>query len=75
MMAIVLQGRSPLWTAIFNGHLEVVKALIEGGANVNHTKVGVCVVMSNVPDFIPVQKINLFSLYRSFGAWLKIAKL
>ena len=42
MMTFILQGRSPLWTASINGHLEVVKALIETGANVNQTnKVGV----------------------------------
>ena len=41
-MIFVLQGRSPLWTVIFYGRLEVVLTLIEAGANVNLTdKVGV----------------------------------
>ena len=41
-MKFVLQGRGPLWTASFNGHLEVVKTLIEAGANINQAeKVGV----------------------------------
>ena len=37
-MVYVFQGCwSPLQIAIFNGHLDVVKTLIEAGANVNHT--------------------------------------
>ena len=42
MMTFVLQnGQSPLYTASFNGHLDVVKTLIEAGANVNQgDKVG-----------------------------------
>ena len=46
MIIFVLQDRSPLWTASFYGHLEVVKTLIEAGAmcSVIHVdKVGVCV--------------------------------
>ena len=36
MMTFVLQdGWSPLYTASFNGHREIVKTLIEAGANVN----------------------------------------
>ena len=35
MITFVLQGKSLLWIASFNGHLEVVKTLIEAGANVN----------------------------------------
>ena len=38
MMIFVLQdGWSPLMKAGENGHLDVVKTLIEAGANVNHT--------------------------------------
>ena len=38
MMGFVLQdGWTPLLSASHNGHLEIVKSLIEAGANVNHT--------------------------------------
>ena len=38
MMGFVLQDdASPLIVASQNGHLEIVKSLIEAGANVNHT--------------------------------------
>ena len=38
MMGFVLQdGWTPLVSASHNGHLEIVKSLIEAGANVNHT--------------------------------------
>ena len=30
-------GRSPLWAASLAGHLDVLKTLIEAGANVNQT--------------------------------------
>ena len=30
-------GRSPLWVASLTGHLDVVKTLIEAGANANQT--------------------------------------
>ena len=37
-MGFVLQrGWAPLVAAGQNGHLEIVKSLIEAGANVNHT--------------------------------------
>ena len=37
-MGFVLQnGVTPLVSASQNGHLEIVKSLIEAGANVNHT--------------------------------------
>ena len=37
-MRFVLQdGWTPLVIASENGHLEIVKSLIEAGANVNHT--------------------------------------
>ena len=32
---LLFQGQGPLWTASFNGHLNVVKTLLAGGANVN----------------------------------------
>ena len=38
---LLFQGQGPLWTASFNGHLNVVKTLLAGGANVNQaSKVG-----------------------------------
>ena len=37
----LFQGQGPLWTASRNGHLNVVKTLLAGGANVNQaSKVG-----------------------------------
>ena len=44
MMIFVLQdGYSPLMGASYGGHLDVVKTLIEAGANVNQTsEVGIC---------------------------------
>ena len=40
-------GQSPLWTASYHGHLEVVENLIDAGANVNQArKVGVASVLS-----------------------------
>ena len=36
MMTFVLQnGSSPLCAACFNGHLDLVKTLLEAGANIN----------------------------------------
>ena len=42
MMTFVLQdGWSPLHTSSFNGHLDIVRALIEAGANISQaTRVG-----------------------------------
>ena len=38
MMGFVLQnGVTPLVAASHNGHLEIVKSLIDAGTNVNHT--------------------------------------
>ena len=31
----LFQGQGPLWTASLGGHLNVVKMLLAGGANVN----------------------------------------
>ena len=47
MIAFVLQGGwSPLIAASARGHVEVVRSLIEAGANFNHTnKVGICTVL------------------------------
>ena len=44
MMTIVLQyGWSPLNAASFSGHLDVVKTLLEAGANINQANnVGTC---------------------------------
>ena len=43
MMTFVLQdGRRPLYIASLNGHLDVVKTLMEAGANISETnKVGI----------------------------------
>ena len=48
MMTFILQGKSLLWTARYNGHLEIVKTLIEAGANVNQTDKVHVGVMYNV---------------------------
>ena len=47
MMIFVLQySRSPLIAALLQGHLYIVNALIEAGANVNQSdKVGICVAV------------------------------
>ena len=37
MVFVFQDGESPLWIAYINGHLDVVKTLIEAGANVNQT--------------------------------------
>ena len=38
MQTFVLQnGQSPLYTSSFNGHLDVVKTLIDAGANIDQT--------------------------------------
>ena len=38
MQTFLLQdGRSPLYTSCFDEHLDVVKTLIEAGANINQT--------------------------------------
>ena len=44
MMTFVLQdGRSPLNAASFDGHLDVVKTLLEAGANIDQANdVGTC---------------------------------
>ena len=43
MIFLLQDGLSPLMIAISKGHLDVVKTLIEAGANVNQTnKVGIC---------------------------------
>ena len=46
MMTFVLQnGWSPLYRASLNGHLDIVRALIEAGANISQaTKVGTVLV-------------------------------
>ena len=61
----VLQGESPLWIASFYGHLEVVKTLIEAGANVNQAdKVCVCsdifILLSSSISYIPYLSHFLF---------------
>ena len=39
LMGFVLQdGRSPLYMASQNGHIDVVKTLIEAGANINQAQ-------------------------------------
>ena len=39
LMGFVLQdGRSPLYVASWKGHLDVVKTLIEAGANINQAQ-------------------------------------
>ena len=39
---VLFKAEGPLWTASFNGHLNVVEALLAGGANVNQgDKVGI----------------------------------
>ena len=44
MMTLILQdGWSPLHTACFNGRLDIVKTLIEAGANVNQANKVQCV--------------------------------
>ena len=37
MVFVFQDGGSPLQAASFNGHLDLVKTLIEAGASVNHT--------------------------------------
>ena len=37
MLFVFQNGESPLWIASINGQLDVVKTLIEAGANVNQT--------------------------------------
>ena len=59
MIAFVLQyGSSPLMKASEEGHVEVVRSLIEAGANINHTnKVGMhsnyCCTLLNAHPTLP----------------------
>ena len=50
MMTFVLQnGCSPLYGASINGHLDVVKTLLEARADINQaTKVGLCAHIHDV---------------------------
>ena len=49
MITFVLQDdRTPLFTASFNGHLDVVKALIEGGAEVNQANTVQCTAVGTL---------------------------
>ena len=46
MIFVLQDGWSPLIVASNAGHLDVVKTLIEAGANVNQTtKVGICTLL------------------------------
>ena len=37
MCTFLFKGQGPLWIASFHGHLNVVKTLLAGGANINQT--------------------------------------
>jgi hypothetical protein len=44
---ISLDGTTPLLKAAQNGHMEVVKLLLEAGANVNQSELGILVSFSS----------------------------
>ena len=63
MMTIVLQyGWSPLNAASFSGHLDVVKTLLEAGANINQANnVGTCTHTScHRTAIVPVQHSRFY---------------
>ena len=55
MIFLLQNGKSPLWTALDKAHLDLVKKLIQAGANVNQTnKVGIkmhCVIEKILLNF------------------------
>ena len=56
-MGFILQdGRTPLVSASQNGYLEIVKSLMEAGANVNHTTK---VVRIHLPPYVHLFMCNV----------------
>ena len=71
MMIFVLQGGlSPLTIAFENGHLDIVKALIEAGANVHETDmVGICVLLLYSISAHAVQVVSNVLIYNKQFIW------
>ena len=71
-MYFCIQGQGPLWIASFYGHLNVVKKLLAGGANVNQTdKVG-NTYLSAIAHVYRLSDITIICTLSICGWWVEL---